>query len=63
MYRQKHPKGDIIKEDEKPLSSKVIIRVTDKMKDDFKKALRKNDAIQSNVLRRCIEKYIQDNKD
>ena len=62
MYRQNHPKEDTIKEDEEPLSSKIIIRVTDKMKDDFKEALKSNDAIQSNVLRRCIKNYIEENK-
>ena len=61
MYRQNHPKEYNIKDDEEPLSSKIIIRVTDKMKEDFKKSLKKNDAIQSNVLRRCIEEYINKN--
>lgn len=31
------------------------------MKEDFREALKSNDAIQSNVLRRCINDYIEKN--
>ena len=32
------------------------------MMSDFERALLKNDAIASNVLRRCIDEYIKRNK-
>jgi hypothetical protein len=32
------------------------------LKEEFKEALLKNDAVQSNVLRRCIREYIRKKK-
>ncbi len=36
----------------------IVIRLPKELKEDFKNALLVNDAIQSNVLRRCIREYI-----
>jgi metal-responsive CopG/Arc/MetJ family transcriptional regulator len=38
------------------------VRLPFELKEEFKKALQKNDAVQSNVLRRCIREYIKKNK-
>ncbi len=39
-----------------------MVRLPKDLKEDFRKALFKNDAIQSNVIRRCIREYINKSK-
>ena len=62
MYLQINPtkKEDKIKKDTN--DEKVIVRLPKELKEEFKEALLKNDAIQSKVLRRCIREYIDKNK-
>ena len=55
-------KEDKIKDNELKNDEKIIIRLPKSLKADFKEALLKNDAIQSNVIRRCIRDYIKKNK-
>jgi len=62
LYLQINPtkKEDKIKKDTN--DEKVIVRLPKELKEEFKEALLKNDAIQSKVLRRCIREYIDKNK-
>ena len=53
---------DKIKQKKNNNDSQIVIRLPKDLKEEFKEALLKNDAIQSNVLRRCIREYINKNK-
>jgi len=63
LYLQRNPyKEDKIKHEESKNDEKIIVRLPKNLKEEFKEALLKNDAIQSNVIRRCIREYIIKNK-
>jgi len=55
-------KEDNIKESEPKNDEQIIVRLPKGLKEEFKEALIKNDAVQSNVIRRCIREYINKNK-
>lgn len=55
-------KEDKIKESEPKNDEQIIVRLPKGLKEEFKEALIKNDAVQSNVIRRCIREYINKNK-
>jgi len=59
----RYRKGDTIRA-KKPIvnDDSIVIRLSKTQKANFKEALEKNDAVASNVLRRCIDEYINKNK-
>jgi len=61
-YNLLHGKEAKIKNEPLKNDEQIIIRLPKNLKEEFKKALLKNDAIQSNVVRRCIREYIKKSK-
>jgi len=49
-------------ETERNQTARVALRLTKELKAEFDKALKKNGATQANILRRCIEEYVEKNK-
>jgi len=59
MYNTKsHLKEYIISQKK----TQITVRISVEKKAEFERALKKNDAISSNVLRRFIDEYIEKNK-
>jgi hypothetical protein len=43
-------------------NTSITVKISSEKKKEFEKALLKNDATASNVIRRCIDDYIRKNK-
>jgi len=58
MYNKSSQKKEYIIREK---NTQITVRVSAQKKAEFDEALKKNDAVASNVLRRCIEEYIKKN--
>jgi len=62
MYIKKTPTKEINIRTDQPKTEKILVRVSKETKEDFKKALIKNDENQSSLLRAFIKDYIEKSK-